>query len=80
MQKGQQAVELRKVEPEEAKLKQQAIEFECSSAMELKEREDRRAGERKEREHKRAATREYREGRREERQMFLDFMKSMINK
>ena len=80
MQKGQQAVELRKLELEEAKLKQQAVEFERRSAMELKEREDRRAEEREEREHRRAAEREDREGRREERQMFLDFMKSMINK
>ena len=45
MQKGQQAVELRKLELEEAKLKQQAIEFERRSAMESKEREDRRAEE-----------------------------------
>ena len=80
MQKGQQAVELWKLELEEAKLKQQAVEFERRSAMELKEREDRRAEEREEREHRRAAEREDREGRREERQMFLDFMKSMINK
>ena len=79
VQKGQQAVELRKLELEEAKLKQQAVEFERRSAMELKEREERRAEEREEREHRRAAEREDREGRREERQMFLDFMKSMIN-
>ena len=80
VQKGQQAVELRKVELEEAKLKQQAIEFERRSAMELKEREDRRAEEREEREHRRAAEREDREGRRKERQIVLDFMKSMTNK